>query len=404
MSNTWKPISADLQVYPLSTYETREFYQARTVEGKFIKISPEVKLLLELMDGSHTVEEIVVIANRRYNANLTVERLEELLHLHLIPKGLVKSDETVFLPRSSLAIHIPMVQSDALEIIGLWASHFFRKNVVMLILPSILALFVWYCFSSPLLGQRDVLAYNTTTDAAMSVLIVLSSFLVHEMGHIGACMRCGLIPNSAGIGLYFFSPVFYVDTSEAWVLPAKKRAIIDIGGVYLQAIFVGVLTVIYMCTGSLVIHRTILLILLLILTNLFPFIKLDGYWALSDLIGLPNLDLRAKEYITSILRGRPQNKYLSRLQRLILPLFISGKLVFMAFFGVNGIRNLYYLFSEQMIYEYLTSLVNGLLILDIWLVLVNIWRLLSLCLVLLYLFRLVSLCVKKLTSYLSFEH
>jgi len=49
-----------------------------------------------------------------------------------------------------------------------------------------------------------------------------------------------------------------------------------------------------MFTGSLVIHQAVLLILLLILINLFPFIKLDGYWVLSDLIGLPNLDLRAK--------------------------------------------------------------------------------------------------------------
>ncbi|MBU2611825.1 MAG: hypothetical protein KJ606_12900, partial [Chloroflexi bacterium] len=103
-----------------------------------------------------------------------------------------------------------------------------------------------------------------------------------------------------------------------------------------------------------------------------------------------------KEYIMNILQGRSQNKYLSRLQRLVLPLFVSGKLIFIAFFGMIGVRNLYHLFSEQMIYEYLASLVNGLFTLNIGLILVNIWRLLSICLALFYLFRVILLGGKKL--------
>lgn len=395
MPDIWKPLIADLQISPLSTGETREFYQARTADGRFVKISPEVKVLLELMDGNHTVEEIVVIANQQYNANLTVERLEELLCSHLIPKRLVKSDGTILsLRRSSHTVHIPILRGNALRIVGLWASHFFGKSAIALILPSILVILIWYCSSSPVLDQRNVLASSTPLGATMSILIVLFSFVVHEIGHIGACVRYGIVPSSAGIGLYFFSPVLYVDTSEAWVLPAKKRAVIDVGGIYLQAMFVGVLMVMYMCTGNFVIHRAASLILLLILTNLFPFIKLDGYWVLSDLIALPNLDLRAKEYITNILRNRPQNKHLSGFQRLILPLFVSGKLAFMVFLGMIGIRNLYYLFSERTIYEYLASLVKSLLTLDVRLVLVNIWRLLSICLVLFYLFRVILSSVK----------
>ncbi|MBU2447637.1 MAG: hypothetical protein KJ666_18970, partial [Bacteroidetes bacterium] len=122
MPNNWKPIRANLQISPLSTYETRDFYQARTANGRFVKISPEVKVLLNLMDGNHTVDEIVVIANKQYDANLTVECLEELLRSHMIPAGLVESDGTFLPSRSSYAIHVPLVRGGTLRIIGQWCS------------------------------------------------------------------------------------------------------------------------------------------------------------------------------------------------------------------------------------------------------------------------------------------
>jgi len=47
--NNLRPLKAKLDIYPLSTYEKREFYQIKTKQGNFIKISAEVKILLDLM-------------------------------------------------------------------------------------------------------------------------------------------------------------------------------------------------------------------------------------------------------------------------------------------------------------------------------------------------------------------
>jgi len=87
--NNLRPLKAKLDIYPLSTYEKREFYQIKNQKGNFIKISAEVKILLDLMDGTRTTKEIADIINKRYNVNVTQLYIEEILQTRLKPKRLL---------------------------------------------------------------------------------------------------------------------------------------------------------------------------------------------------------------------------------------------------------------------------------------------------------------------------
>jgi putative peptide zinc metalloprotease protein len=125
--------------------------------------------------------------------------------------------------------------------------------------------------------------------------VMLASFLLHELGHLAACRRWHCPHGPLGFGLYFFNPVFYVNVTAAWRLNRRQRAVLDLGGVYVQLAFISALS----AASSLLHDNTFLLALLLtdllVLSNFEPFMKLDGYWLLSDLAGVPNLHARAGE-------------------------------------------------------------------------------------------------------------
>ncbi len=289
----WKPLCTELQISEFDTYESKNYYLAKTPDGRFIKISPEIRTLLSYMNGENTIEEIVHYVNKEYNTNLTVENLENLINKELIPNNLVISpDGTLTSIRPRPSIHIPVASSRTLGKVGQIMLPLFRREIAIPILLYSFLVLSWY------FARRHNLSASTSSISSISIynniwalFIVMFSFIIHEIGHTTASVKNQIIPESAGLGLYFFSPVFYVDVTQTWTLPPRERLLVDVGGIYFQAIFVSILTTINILFNNLILHRAILSILLLMLINLFPFIKLDGYWMLSDAIGLPNLNL-----------------------------------------------------------------------------------------------------------------
>ena len=125
--------------------------------------------------------------------------------------------------------------------------------------------------------------------------VMLASFLLHELGHLAACRRWHCPHGPLGFGLYFFNPVFYVNVTAAWRLNRRQRAVVDLGGIYVQLAFVSALSVLYWLLHDNTFLLALLLTDLLVLSNFEPFMKLDGYWLLSDVAGVPNLHARTME-------------------------------------------------------------------------------------------------------------
>lgn len=124
-----------------------------------------------------------------------------------------------------------------------------------------------------------------------AVLGVLASLFVHELGHAAACRRFGTRHGDLGFGLYLVFPVLYMEVDEAWALSRARRAVVDAGGLYLQILFgLAFLAVAqrFPALGPAALG-TMALIGVGLVTNLNPFFRFDGYWLLSDLLGVPNL-------------------------------------------------------------------------------------------------------------------
>ena len=155
-----------------------------------------------------------------------------------------------------------------------------------------------------------------------------------------------------GFGLYLNFPVLYTDVTEVWKLGRKQRLVVNIAGVYFQSICLTGLLVAFFCTGNDILRYLILIMNFGFVMTLNPFFKFDGYWIMSDLLGVPNLRSRSKEllaYVYKRIRRRPVDKvpYLLQIRTaekwglLVYSLVVN---VFMAFYFFYVIPSFLYRF------------------------------------------------------------
>lgn len=177
----------------------------------------------------------------------------------------------------------------------------------------------------------------------MYMLIVLLCFFVfssffHELGHAAACRYWNISHGGIGLGLYINIPVFYTDVSNAWKLSRGKRLIVNLGGVYFQMILLVPLLITYLLAPSNILNYIILTMNFNFLMTLNPFFKFDGYWIMTDALGVANLRKRGKEwmqYMIDKLRRRPTDNrpYLLSLSKGAKIVLIGYTLVVNLFFG-----------------------------------------------------------------------
>ena len=131
--------------------------------------------------------------------------------------------------------------------------------------------------------------------------------LFHEFGHAAALSREGYPPGGIGFGILFVIPVLYADVSAIAVLPRRGKLRVDLAGVCFQLGAGGVLLAAGTLNPHLAGHGAFQLAGLLVLPavawSLLPFIRADGYWFLSDLLGLASLEHPAPPGRSRLLRS-----------------------------------------------------------------------------------------------------
>lgn len=131
-------------------------------------------------------------------------------------------------------------------------------------------------------------------------LVLMSSMLVHELGHVASCRAGGVQHGEIGFGLYFVLPVVYANITEIWRLPRMQRMISNLSGVYAELLYINLLAGL-----SLLLSEPTLLVgaaglVIAAAYQLNPFARRDGYWVLSDALQVPNLMERSKNALQSI--------------------------------------------------------------------------------------------------------
>lgn len=156
--------------------------------------------------------------------------------------------------------------------------------------------------------RRELVHAFAPGDVILGYLLLLFSLLLHELGHSAACVFFGVRPRAIGVGIYFIFPVLYADVTGAWVLARPQRIVVTLGGSYVQLLVAAGFVACFLASGWPPFAVGFLLILSSTLYGLYPYLKLDGYWLLSDLLDVRDLSeqpARLAHYLWSRLCGRP---------------------------------------------------------------------------------------------------
>jgi putative peptide zinc metalloprotease protein len=250
--------------------------------------------LLRLFDGSRSTPEVIAEYGRLHPGRHREEAVEKLIRSYLLPKQLLL-DGSAGAPapplgarRSYLTFRVRLLSARTVHPIARALGWMFARPVF----ATWMLLVIWihwdlYARLAPEAGLD--LARVTGGDVLLVALMTTVSVFVHELGHAAAAVHYGCKRTEIGWGLYLYFSVFYTDVSEAWTLPRRQRAVVDLAGIYFQSVFMAVLLAAYHFTGSTIWLYGILASDIGIAHSLNPFLRMDGYWLLSDGFGIVNL-------------------------------------------------------------------------------------------------------------------
>lgn len=278
--------------------------------NSFIKISDIAKKFIEEVDGEKSYCDIARSLNKKYKANLTEEAVKNIINDKLGKSGLVEGVEYKKdrLLESRLWFHWSLLNADRFERISKKFTFLFNPIVIviMMLILFLVCIFVLSDVNFVTFMNKKKINYFQSISLFGLFLMILMTSIFHEFGHIVASFRFNAKPRKVGIGLYLLMPVFFVDLSESWMLDRKKRCIIDLGGIYFQLLSIIIFLPMVACENSLFNITNYKIIVYATLTNVLfnlnPTLKMDGYWALSDLTGVVNIHFRTRKRIINVIR------------------------------------------------------------------------------------------------------
>ncbi len=301
----------------------------------------------QLGDSAPTQGEVIQLLGQLYTSNLLQADLppdaEGLLRRYQKRKG----REVRGYLMNLLFARIPIFDPD--RFLDLWVSVLGR-------------LFTWYGFAVwlvlmsagvYLLAPRIGLFMDRTQTilAPDKLPLLYLGFIVaklfHEFGHAFACKTFGRRAGSGGevhvmgIMLLVFMPMPYVDASSAWAFRRKwHRVIVGASGMLVEFAIAAIAVMVWTATEgavgatartvNAVAHNVIFVASVsTLLFNMNPLLRFDGYYILSDLIEIPNLASRGRQYIYYLVK-----RYAWSVRRAKSPAHTTGERWWFGFYGI----------------------------------------------------------------------
>ncbi|MBX3363686.1 MAG: PqqD family peptide modification chaperone [Phycisphaeraceae bacterium] len=138
--------------------------------------------------------------------------------------------------------------------------------------------------------------------AIMGLLFLLIR-IIHEFGHATACKAMGGRCTELGVIMIAgILPLPYCDATSAWRFPeVRKRVLVSAAGMMVEgflasiAVFVWIFTEPGQLAHAIAFQAMVVSGVTTIIFNANPLLRYDGYYILSDLTGIPNLAMRARD-------------------------------------------------------------------------------------------------------------
>lgn len=229
------------------------------------------------------------------------------------------------------------------------------------------------------IARDTLLFYNfkakTLADIAQFWLLATVVMCIHEIGHGLTTKHYGARVMAMGFALIYLTPAFYTDTSEGEVKGDRyQRLMITVSGVWVEMMICTVATIVWWGTApGTAVHDFAYLVILItgiavILINWNPLMKLDGYYILTELLGIVDLKEVSTVFVSAwvkkyIWRLPVDVPYVPKKRRLGYAVYgiLSGFYSYtVLYFFASFIGNIFRNFSPE--WGFIPELVTALLI------------------------------------------
>ena len=287
---------------------------------QFLRMSSADAALFELLDGGHSLADLVREAERLGGASGPARLLQLLAEL--ADRGLLAGVARGGTPdaagtRGLRRLSTPREKTwdgagDLFERLyreGGWRL-FTRPALALLAVLALTGLVVFPYLIVARYGTPFVVAQKVGVGALIFVLGRFLVVAVHETAHGLTMASYGRRVRRAGLKLMFVFPYAFVDTSEAWFEPRRRRIAISAAGpisdLSIGALFA--LCCLGLPAGSArdVFFQLAFAAYLGAIFNLNPFVERDGYQIMVDLMREPGLRRRARAQLARRLSGGGQ--------------------------------------------------------------------------------------------------
>ncbi len=298
----------------------------------------------ELGDRAPTQGEVIRLLGQLYTSNLLHADLPPDAHqmFDRYRKRRVREVGGYFM--NFLFIRIPLF--DPNNILQAWVKVFgwMFGPIGFLVWAAIVGMGLYHITGNweALWASADPQQLLKTENLALLYLSFALIKAIHEFGHGFACAHYGLKNGTGGechtmgIMLLVFMPVPYVDASSSWAFRSKwQRAMVGAGGMYIELAVASVAAVIWANTSEASLINAICYNVMFIasvstiLFNSNPLLRFDGYYILSDLLEIANLNQRSKQYLYYVVK-----KYVYGARKSQNPAHTVGERWWLMFFAI----------------------------------------------------------------------
>jgi putative peptide zinc metalloprotease protein len=306
----------DLVISRQETAEGLTFVIKDPAARRFFRFGETEHAIAQQFDGRTSLAEVPARLEHEHGLSVDPATLQEfvdqLRRLHLLETGESPAaghhQHRRLFRGSLLYVRLKAIDPDRLfdRIVGPLGFLFTRWFVGLSLGTCLLALAVTVTNWHEMV--RDVSHLYRFDALLLAWVTILTVTTAHEFAHGLTCKHFGGEVREIGFLLLYFQPAFYCNVSDAWLFPKKSQRLwVTFAGAYLEMFVWSLATLTWRMTEP----DTWINFAALIVTassgvktlfNMNPLIKLDGYYLLSDYLGVPNLRQRSMWYSKGLLK------------------------------------------------------------------------------------------------------
>jgi putative peptide zinc metalloprotease protein len=192
------------------------------------------------------------------------------------------------------------------KLTSIFGSVFSRTGVIsILMLIGVAGMQLWQNSDAVIQSLRGI---ADPASAFWLALIFVVLKIVHELGHGIACHRLGGNVTETGVVFILFVPIPYVDVTSAWGFSRRReRMLVSAAGMLIEMAFASIAAIMWSLSHDPILRFHLMNVVLMgtlttLLFNANFLMRFDGYFLLSDMIGIPNLAPSSRACVSAYAR------------------------------------------------------------------------------------------------------